>query len=574
MNKQIILPTKEYANAPENNLNIKVDLDIDSNLIREGDRNVILDLNELYSTERNNCINYKIYGKLKMVFHNAYSGTTDYLPLKNSLYLNGDGTNDDWSGYMPYNEFSFVRNDITREIYNINDKNEIGTTSVVGVSEHKNIFQHQMYNYNWNLFLSYCYDNDSSYEMTYTYENNKFIKFKAEDGIPFLVYDLGNSYKLVSPVSHNMNIGEFIILSGNNLTTDIKKNIFSINAIGDENYNSEKNTIIISKSQLTTSLGNIVLGKRCIDKNNIDATISKYYVQKLKILTNVDDVQLEQIKMESSIWDDQKKILFKNFNNVENLLVEKNRSDVLLYDFKTPFILTNLKNNLGYTPSEIFLTIVNKNSNGFFEYPLKTGFEFNFHDKWIDKHFENSNTIESNLKYENFQNKSITFKTGKSLVSGDTLYGNFVEYNDYYLKENIVSNIFHKMTMQTKVFNYNQYETSYFSGASINNPFGYFYQPHYKIKLRELSPYVEYYLNNNIFDLPDNAKYDDSLNRWKWRDVYSHGFIDDDGNGTDYPFLNNMHYVKKDINFYFKNEVNFTNITKSKNNFNNKKITC
>jgi hypothetical protein len=572
--KQIILPSKEYANAPDNDLNIKLELSNETNLIREGDRNIILDLSEQYKTERNSCNNYKIYGKLKMVFHNAYSGTTDYLPLKNKLYLNGDGTNDDWSGYLPYNEFSFVRNDFLREVYQINNKLDIGTTKVINKSDHINITQKEASSYNWNMFLSYCYDTDEEYEMTYTYKNNSFIKFKAKDGIPFIVYEYSNYYKLVSPISHNINAGEFIVLSGTNLTNTVEDNIFLINAVGDENYNSEKNTLIIYKSQFKSSLGEIVLGKRCIDKNNITNTLSKYYVQKLKILTNYDDVSLEDIKLETSVWDDQKKILFKNFNNDENIVVEKNRSEVLLFDFKNSFTLNNLKNNLGYLPTEIYITIINKNSNGYFDYPLKSGFDFNFHDTWIDKHFESDNSNEINLKYNDFSNSGINFKTGISLKKDDVIYGNFVEYNDYNLQETIISNIKHKLILKNKIFNYGQNDSTIFSGSSDNNLFGYFYQPHYKIKLRELSPYVEYYLNNIIYDLPDNAKFDDILNRWKWRDLYDHGFIDDNGYGTDYPYFNNMHYIKKDINFYLKNEVNFTNIIQNKNNFNNIKITC
>ena len=41
---------------------------------------------------------------------------------------------------------------------------------------------------------------------------------------------------------------------------------------------------------------------------------------------------------------------------------------------------------------------------------------------------------------------------------------------------------------------------------------------------------------------------------WKWRDLYDHGYIDDLGYGVDNPFINNMHYVKNDINFYLRNE--------------------
>ena len=57
----------------------------------------------------------------------------------------------------------------------------------------------------------------------------------------------------------------------------------------------------------------------------------------------------------------------------------------------------------------------------------------------------------------------------------------------------------------------------------------------------------------------DFTKYDDYLKLWKWRDLYDHGYIDVGGNGTNFPFLNDIHYVKSDINFYLFNEVEFKN---------------
>jgi hypothetical protein len=90
---------------------------------------------------------------------------------------------------------------------------------------------------------------------------------------------------------------------------------------------------------------------------------------------------------------------------------------------------------------------------------------------------------------------------------------------------------------------------------------GLIYQPHYRIKLRQLSNYIETSNTNNIEDLPENAQYFEDQKIWKWRDLYDHGYIDEDGNGTDHPFVNGQHYVMSNINFYFKNEKEFLNKT-------------
>ena len=93
----------------------------------------------------------------------------------------------------------------------------------------------------------------------------------------------------------------------------------------------------------------------------------------------------------------------------------------------------------------------------------------------------------------------------------------------------------------------------------IDNMEGYYYQPHYRIKLRQLSPYVESSQTDNIYNLPENVIYDSDNKIFKWRDLYDHGFIDTDGNGTNFPFINNTHHVMSDINFYLRNEQTYSN---------------
>jgi hypothetical protein len=90
--KRIILPPKKFFGSPDEDLNIRLGLDESQNLLREGDRTIILDNSILFAKERNESPNYKIHGKLKMVFRNMYSGETNYDTLRERLYLVGDGT--------------------------------------------------------------------------------------------------------------------------------------------------------------------------------------------------------------------------------------------------------------------------------------------------------------------------------------------------------------------------------------------------------------------------------------------------------------------------------------------------
>jgi len=564
--KQIILPSKKFFGSTDEDLNLKISLDESQNLLREGERTIILDTSVLFSKERNESTFYKIHGKLKMIFRNLYSGTTGYQPLKKNLYLIYDDTIN-FDGHIPYNEFAFLRTDVKRET------NNPVTTSVLSAftqniiikdeNEHVEIVQSTAPYHNWNICLSYVYSGDTTYPMKYTLTGNTVYNFMAQDGIPFRVTETKKTYIFTSPVHHGINEGEYIVISGGTLNNSVPLSgrTFSVISVGDGLFNSEKYILEINKSEIPTgnTLSTVILGKRCINKNKLNETISEYYVHKHKVLTMGDGYILDNIGFESSIWEDEKKLIFKNSAGENNKIVYRNRMESLIYDFKTPFSLTNLTNNLGYLPTDVYVSIIFKNKNGYFDYPYKVGYKFNFHDTWVDHHFSGNTSLETTVPYGSFVKSGITFTSGSTITTGTTLIGAFIEYNKTELKERVVSDAFHKLTSPLDVFDHNQDDSSTYSGVSVNNKVGLYYQPHYKVKLRELSPYIETSVTNEIFGLPQNAKYFENEGLWKWRDLYDHGFIDPDGFGTNYPFMNNIHYIKNDINFYLRNEQQYTN---------------
>ena len=582
-NKKIVLPSKKFANAPDEELDLKLNLDTSESLLRIGERDIVLDVAKLYSKERNDSINYKIYGKLKMVFRNLYCGNTDYTYLKDRLYLIGDGTTTDHTGFLPYDEFAFMRRDVYREVNLPITSNTVptGFTSNIvksGSTAHTNITPISAPYQNWNLYLSYVYSGDTNFPMKYSLTGSTYSGFTANDGIPFRVtYTGGTYYELTSPVEHGMTNGDYIVLSGGTFTGNASGRTYSITSVGNEIYGSEKYVVNILKSQIpkTKSFNTIMFGKRCLDINNISGSTSTYYVQKHKTLTNVNGYILDKVGFETPIWEDEKKLVFENFSGANDVLVERNRMESVLYDFKEPFKLSGLTNNLGFTPTEVYVTAIFRNGNGYFNYPPKVGYKFNFHDTWIDQHFNGTTSNETGLSGGTFTRDSITFTSGNT-ITGDTvaiLNGAFVEYNPKEMKERIVSESFHKITNPTTIFDYGQTVGS--SGASINNLEGLIYQPHYRVKLRELSPYVETATTNDIFNLPENTNYDVDENVWRWRDIYDHGYVDQDGYGTNFPFVNGTHYVRTNINFYLRNERYYTNKQDGVTNFNNRKnINC
>jgi hypothetical protein len=699
--KEILLPTKRYFKAEEQDLNLNVKLENDETLLRQGDKDIVLNLADLFNEERNKSINYKIYGKIKMVFRNMYSGNTNYTPLLRNLYLIGDGTSefttDSSVGFVPYNEFAFLRNDVVREKTIPTTGSTLGYQTVVpnisldtGVpfgryTGHTTMSSLDAPYKNWNLYLSYVDSHDTGFTMNYTLSGGTNYNFVSGNGIPFRV-TTGDTYvTLTSPVEHGLSSGEHLILSATTLTThfwvsgityskdniihysnkiytsksnsnlnneppttgstywklvtnwsstetyDInnlvfysgstyksltisnlnntppvtgttsswvrtsnrqyytlpitsdteKYRIFNIDNVGNQIYNSEKYVINILRSEFSsgTILDSVVFGRRCTDVNDITGTTSTYYVHKHKTLTTIDDYILDKVGFENSIWEDERKILFENTLQENDVLVERNRQEALLFDFKNTFSLSGITNNLGYTPTEVYVTTIFKNSNGLFDYPPKVGFKFNFHNSWVDNQFT-GNTETSITKSGFTSNYGTTgFTSGNKLDKGTVLTGAFVEYNRKELKERIISETYHKFShLNTvggvQIFNHGQDQNSFYSLASPSNPVGYYYQPHYRVKLRELSPYIETSKldatqPNTLINLPENAIYDQKEKLWKWRDLYDHGFIDQEGNGTNFPFMNNTHYVTKNINFYLRNEKSYTNKDDGLNGFNN-----
>lgn len=565
--KRIILPSKKFFGSINQDQNIRIGLEETENLLREGDRTIILNNAELFNKERNESNNYKIHGKLRMVFRNLYSGTTSYEPLLENLYLVGDGGDNNFTGFIPYSEFAFLRKDVVRQSNPVQTVSSLSlyspNISYSGESRHLPISSIDAPYHNWNIYLSYVYGHDTNFPMKYTLSGGTVFNFVSGDGIPFRVQDNGSTYKLICPVEHGMLAGEYITISGGTLdnSVSVSGRTFSIVSVGDSVYRSEKFVLDISKSELPsgTSLTTVVFGKRCIDINNITGTTSTYYVHKHKTLTDKSEYILDKIGFESSIWENERKLLLENSAGVNDFLVERNMMETLVYDFKEPFILTGLTNNLGYTPTEVYVSVILVNKNGFFEYPPKVGWKFNFHDTWVDEHFNGTSSVETTIPTTAFTKTvdSITysFTGGTELPLNTILNGAFIEYNRYELKERTISDAYHRFSNPLFVFDYGQTGTTVsFSGGSMTNMFGLYYQPHHKVKLRELSPYIETSITNQVYGLPQNAKYFEDELLWKWRDLYDHGYIDPDGFGTNYPFINNIHYVKTDINFYLRNE--------------------
>jgi hypothetical protein len=551
-NLRVVLGSLRYKSAPNTNLFFQVPLLQTHKEMDEFDRSVDVSLEQVFDDERQISDLFRPTCKFSLIFKNRFSGTTNYPPFENNLYyVNAEaaaaaqcefGSSTVWSGYPQFNEFDFVRNDYNISGYTIPS----GNTSPPIV--HVNFVSKSASSYNWNFYLTYAYDNVDR-QLEVLNKNNVLISWSASTGIPFTIQKrIANGKPLItfnSPMKHGLSVGEYVILS----LSYNNNSIFQVYTLGNEFFNTDEYSFnIIDVGYTGTTFNNGVNGtlKRVINNNNTGDTISKYYIRRHQILTNPEDAVMVKAGFEQNIFGSKKKYESSGFtpNGVARVSVLEG-SQAYTLSFNNDIRINPLLDNQKRPLTELFFTILwkgyfgwtlGKDVNNDFR-KLKQGYQFNLPNggtptNWWAYSNSKSNT---NFNYSEYTRDSYTFTYVDSLRSGDILDGAFCEWNDYEQKERVISHLYHKLTYNSNVFNLN--ETSV-----TTNPKGYYYEPHYPLTIRVFSDYIEDAPPQNNYDIPNYAYFSVNDNAFKWRDIYSYGYVDTTGLGVNYPFLNGSHY--------------------------------
>jgi hypothetical protein len=69
------------------------------------------------------------------------------------------------------------------------------------------------------------------------------------------------------------------------------------------------------------------------------------------------------------------------------------------------------------------------------------------------------------------------------------------------------------------------------------------------LRIRNFSNYIETGSIDNIDQIPNYSFYSQVDQEFRWRDLYTYGFVDETGVGQDFPYLNNSHYPYGEIIF-------------------------
>jgi hypothetical protein len=536
LNKYTIIPSSlEFKSAPFVDQEISLSLTQQSQEITEYDRSQSISLAQLYDDERQACTIFRPTFKVNYLYSNTYTGTTRYVPFVNNLYYTDpivSKSNNIWKGFPQYYEFDFFRPDIS--------------------DQHIRYQAKSAYTYNWTYYISYAHKNNYDKDLYYNL-NGTSLNWKASEGIPFYINNaLQNgsnviAFQCVAP--HGLTVGEYVELSFN--YNGIK--LFQVYSLGNGQFGSNINVFNIYNVGYTgATFANKVTGtfKRVIDPEIILETKSKYYVREHKILTNVGDCVMTKNAFEKNVFNEEKKFEYSSItpNNISRVS-QKTSSNSYNITVNYDLNINNLLDNQKRPISELFLTIINKGYTGYFNKPtngvgLKQGWEFNLtktSNFWWSETNLNSNTNILTSSYTLTSGVTRTFYYNQNLMSGDTIDGDFCEWNDYEQLERVVSPYYHKLK-----YNQNIFQTT--SVTSTNAP-GFYYEPHTPMTIRVFSDYVETGDIQFVDGVPSYAYFSNSDQQFRWRDLYSYGFIDNLGRGVDYPFLNRAQYPFKDVQF-------------------------
>lgn len=542
--KRIVLGSKRFVTNTDNPVWIQLPLAGEIRDMVEGERTILINQQTQFEEERQESGIFRISGKIVNLFDNIFTGSTQYSPFKNSLYYtnslenaisNATNPNAAWEGYPQFYEFTFFRE--------------------LGIDGHIPFTPKSASSYNWMFYVSYAFSSDTTQRMSWTSEkfgvtNSNFL---VSDGIPFVIENGKLNGKDVlyfyCATNHNLSIGDFVEIKLPYQPNGIANNkIFQVYSLGDGTYNSEKNVFTIFNlrfPQNETQTGTYGNFRRIANITNSAETKSKYYIRLHKTLSNEKDVDIFKSGFDKNAFITKSKVEYSALtpNNIQRVSVKDDNQNYS-FSFSKDININGLRDNNNKPLTELFLTIVNRGYMGYFNPPTTTqigtptgldiGWGFNFLKNTEDTWWDHSSTLNKDeIPISSYNVNSLNFYYNELLPEGSIIKGDFCEYNDFELQEYFISPLVHKYSFNP---------THFWDSSTVTFPSGYFYNPHHSIKIRSFSDYIETGEKKDSFGVPDYAWFSEKEQKFYWKDIYSYGYIDSNGNGVDYPFINGAHY--------------------------------
>lgn len=549
--KLIVLGSKRFVTNTDKPVWIQLPLAGERRDMVEGDRSVLISQQIQFDEERQKSTFFRLSGKIVNLFDNTVSGKTSYTPYRDSLFYTNSlvnaiasitNPNVAWEGYPQFYEFTLLREQ--------------------GINGHIPYVAKSAGTYNWMTYITYPFSSDTTQKMSWTSERFSITNanFTVSDGIPFVI-DSGslNGKQLIyfyCATNHNLKIGDSVEIKLPTQPNGISnKKVFQVFSLGDGSYDSENYVFSIFNMKFnpnevqTGTYGNF---KRITNVTNSAETKSRYYIRLHKILTDVNDCKIFKAGFDRNVFGNKTKTEYASLtpNNTKRLSIKddnQNYSFVVNKDIDINGLLDNNKKPV----TELFLTIINRGYMGYFNPPsitslgtqtgLDIGWGFNFLKNSIDSWWTHTSVVNKDeIPVDSYQFNGNTFYYNKILPIGSVLKGDFCEYNDYEQKEYLLSPLSHKYSFNQALFS---------DSSTPTLPNGYIYKPHYPIKIRVFSDYIEFGKKEDTDNIPFYSWFSESNQTFYWRDIYTYGYVDGSNNGVNYPFINGTHYINSTVIF-------------------------
>jgi hypothetical protein len=588
-----IIGNKRFVNSPNYNTNLQLQLEQKTKPLVEYDNVRILNLQQVFEQEREECDRYRFNGKLNFyVSADVATGSTVYINGKYEtsawdplFHGNPAVTPSNWVLQMVYpsdNDFNFLiesRNTNGTVVSNayrglqypnlgsvlINDNNYLTINGVqnhnLSVGDYVYIYSNTIYN---NLqgvhkikYLGINGDNES-----------KDLTFETVVNINSIPNGSGNFIKIYGVSTNDItsnNLQQTIlnsidsnisgITTGNFFVNDIIYKTITVTQehklrVGDF---IEIKTNNLSKLNGVWKIENVITPFKFVIKfgvasttmnrgfNNMtyspllsfrvfEGTPSEYYVRKFEVLTS-NDYEVYPCAFSSNIYPDVRDVNLGLLN------------DTYMFQFNKD-VKVNLTTNDGGPISEIYFGIIKRSGKYPYDWTNVTAdWDFNYKTASLNNNPLETISVNNSSSIGSIEKVSARTETlinnGEDIIitNGSKYIGDFVEYNRTEIKQKTVSNVIHRF-------------------GPTSNTFGesYYYKPFKKLQLRVYSDYIETAdADEIVVDLPGNyVTYPDGS--IAWRDLLSIGYFEEGKNGVDYPFLNNSHYFYFNHNFYVRRQ--------------------
>jgi len=561
-NIRIVRGEARFAGSPNNDVQLQPFLESTQKQIHEGDRNLVLNLRDQFDFERAYSTQYRLYGKIDILYNNIISGSTQDTTFMRSMYFIPDFLGCPQIAGVPPTTCSGLPPDSTFTI--IPPKRYGIFASQAGWEP---LLAHQD---NWVQYISYVNDADSNQRMMYytDYSTNSGMQFVSGDGIPFIPITTNTDGKevlqIITPVRHGVLPGEYIeIQSGAttmgsaNLMTNVTipvtfpspagpQTIFKVDYLGNGLENSEDYVMNITTVGLdVTSIPANPVGtlKRVINPENMLETKSEYYCQIHKLITNPNDLTVDKTGFERGIYNKKGRVFpRKRTPDYIQKSVLTQAYDSFLWNCNYNINSDDYYDQFNRPLTEFYLTILTTNRNLIWDWnpgvnsPAGYGWGWNFKKNGVVDPFVDNGTSPVNLTQTGNQG------VNPLPLSGSTFRGAFAEYNPFELKERVISEIGHSLKFNR--------DTMYEVGGTPGYDFVesiFKYNPHHKIPIRKFSNYISY--NDSLFTSPQYAVYSLSEETFRWREILPVEAYEDGDNGVSYPYLNDAHYPYHNLEF-------------------------